>query len=424
VSFILRSFSWQAGQQVARGLLGMLVASATARTFGERGLGVLDSSFALVNLLAGCAGLGMQRIVTRELCGESGLQSKVKGSALVLSLASCTLAAAAANGIVWAAPLEERLVVFAASLLLFVQPFGYLISSFFEAIGRMDLVGKVLLGGLIISAGARLWCVKVKADLPWMALAYTADFAVSCTAAWLIAARRFPEWLKGWKPDKSTAKAILSESLPLLLSSIAAFIYISLDMLMLKWMRGYEETGLYGAAIRISQIPLFVPGILAGAFTARLMASYNSSGEFSRSDLALLSRLLAALGFTVLAGGWLLGPFAVHILYGDAFAPSGGILRVHVVGVFFMILGSMRNHLLILERKGNLVLLCDVCGAVTNLALNLWLIPEYGAMGASWATAVAYFVSFFLINFAHPDLRKYSKSMLSAFSRKLPLQPV
>jgi O-antigen/teichoic acid export membrane protein len=89
-----------------------------------------------------------------------------------------------------------------------------------------------------------------------------------------------------------------------------------------------------------------------------------------------------------------------------------------------MILGSLRNHLLILERKGKLVLMCDVCGAITNLALNLWLIPSFGAMGASWATAVAYGVSFFLINFFHPDLRKYNKNMLSAFSRKLPLQTV
>jgi PST family polysaccharide transporter len=89
-----------------------------------------------------------------------------------------------------------------------------------------------------------------------------------------------------------------------------------------------------------------------------------------------------------------------------------------VIGVFFMVIGSMRNHLLVLEGRGKLILLCDICGALMNLALNLWLIPIYGALGASWATAVSYFTCFFLINAIHPDLRKYNQVLYSAFTKK------
>lgn len=418
MSLIKRSFGWQASQHLVRGALGMLIASVIARSVGERGLGILDSSFALVNLVAGCAGMGMQRIITRELCGNESEQNAIKGTSLGLTVISCFLGILIVNLISWGSPAEERLVVLCASLLLVTQPFGFLVSSVFESKGRLDLVGKVLFLGLIISSIARFTLAKVGADLPWLAFAYTIDVAISCGAGWLVASFIFKSWTRNWKFKASTAKALLKESWPLFLSSIAAFMYVSMDMLMLKWMSGYEETGFYGAAIRVSQIPLFIPGILASAFTSRLMAHYNISGEFAKTDLLTLTRLMVLLGFGVLTGGWLLGPLAIEVLYGEAFAKSGPILQIHVVGIFFMIVGSLRNHLLVLEGKGGLILLSDVCGAVSNLCLNFWLIPLHGAMGASWATAISYFTSFFLINLIHPDLRKYNKLLFSALLKK------
>lgn len=419
MSLIKRSFGWQTSQHLVRGAVGMVVASTIARSFGERGLGILDSSFALINLAAGCAGLGMQRIITRDLCGDPARRPSIKGTGLFLSAAACVVAAVVVNLISLNSPTEERLVVLGGTILLLVQPFGFLVSSICEANGRLDIVGKILFVGLIVSTAARLYCAHTKAPLGWLAAAYSMDMAVSCIVGWIIAASLFKDWVKGWKIDWSTAKALLKESLPLLLSSIAAFIYISVDMLMLKWMAGYEETGAYGAAIRISQIPVFIPGVLAGAYTSRLMASYLATRSFDQKDLLTLSRILIAIGTAVLLGGWALGPFAVKLLYGEAFLRSGQILQIHVIGIFFMIIGSLRNHLLVLEGRGKFILLCDGLGAVSNVVLNFFLIPRYGAVGASWATVCSYFLSFYLINAIHPGLRSYNRLLFSAFKRNI-----
>lgn len=418
VSTVIRSFGWQAAQQVARGAVGMLIASVVARSFGERGLGILDGSFALINLLAACAGLGMQKIITRDLCGaDETRNSRVRGSGLALSIVACAVAVILANLLVWNSHQEERLVVLAASALLLLQPFGFMISSIFESRGRMDIIGKVLFVGLLVSTVARLACVYFGTPLPMLALAYSIDIAASCLLAWIISAYYFRSWIKGWKVDFSTAKYLLKQSLPLLLSSIAAFIYISVDTLMLKWMVGPEETGAYGAAIRISQIPVFIPGILASAYTARLMASHLATGTFGKQDLTTLSRLLLALGAAILLGGWLLGPLAIKIIYGEAFIRSGLILQIHVLGIFFMIVGSLRNHLLVLEGREKLILLCDGSGAAANVLLNFFLIPHYGAVGASLATVASYFLSFFLINAIYPGLRPYNRLLFLAFQR-------
>ncbi|MFN9115513.1 MAG: lipopolysaccharide biosynthesis protein, partial [Bacteroidota bacterium] len=40
------------------------------------------------------------------------------------------------------------------------------------------------------------------------------------------------------------------------------------------------------------------------------------------------------------------------------------------------------------QRTG-LLAWATLVGAITNIGLNMWLIPQYGAQGAAWATAVA-----------------------------------
>jgi polysaccharide transporter, PST family len=420
MSTIRGSIKWQTLQQVARGVAGMIVAAVIARAVGERGLGLLDSTLALVSIVSGFGGLGMQRIVTRELCIGSTENRVTIGTSLVLSLIACL---AGVLFVIWSvrgANPEGKLVAYFACSLIAIVPLGSLVSSIFEARSRLDLIGKLLLCGLVISATARIILALSGSPLHWFALAYSLDLTVACGLGLVMAKSLFPELLEGWRFRFSSAKSLLRESMPILLSTMAGFMYGSMDLIMLKEMASLEEAGLYGAAIRISQIPLFLPGVLLTSFTARLMLSYNDHGGFRAENLRQLTRLLIGLAACVLTGGIIFGPLAVRILYGQSFSEAGLILQIHVIGVAFLILGSLRNHLLILEKKGHYLLICDISGAVTNLLLNYLLIPKYGALGAAFATAVSYCVAFFLINMVHPELRKYNSFMFSAF-RKSPI---
>lgn len=412
---IKRSFVWQIAQQIVRGCVGIFVTVSVARSLGDTGLGTLDSSVALVNMAGGIASLGMSRIVTRDLCRSSEVHSEVRGTSLTLAGLACFVGFLVVNGIGWNSSNTERLVLLASSLVLLSQPFAYLANSMFEAAGRLDVVAKVLGAGLLVSTLMKITLIFLGASLSWFALAFSVDMIVTCFGAWIL----LPRVLLGQNLSLSfnlqKAKTILTESLPLLLAGMAAYVYGSMDILMLKWMIGNAEVGLYGAAARISQIPLFIPGALLGAFTAKFMQHFDLHSVFSDKDLKTVTRLLALLAFATLAGGILLGPFAVNLLYGEEFSKSGTILQIHVIGIFFMIMGSLRNHLLVLEGRGKLIFFADLFGATTNLIANLVLIPSYGAIGASWATAISYCVAFFLINFFHPHLRKYNRILLTLF---------
>jgi len=60
------------------------------------------------------------------------------------------------------------------------------------------------------------------------------------------------------------------------------------------------------------------------------------------------------------------------------------------IAIFF---GGTLSNALFAEGLQKFVLMTTVVGAVINVALNLVLIPRWGAMGASWATVIAYGLS-------------------------------
>ena len=58
-------------------------------------------------------------------------------------------------------------------------------------------------------------------------------------------------------------------------------------------------------------------------------------------------------------------------------------------------------------------------GMAINVVLNLWWIPQHGAQGAAWATAVAYYVVWFAGTFAMPNLRWLAMAQVRALAAPL-----
>ena len=57
------------------------------------------------------------------------------------------------------------------------------------------------------------------------------------------------------------------------------------------------------------------------------------------------------------------------------------------------------------EGQGNWMVVRTVLGAVTNVGLNLWLLPIYGGIGAAIATLISYALSAWAGNLLGPATR-------------------
>ncbi|MES1168032.1 MAG: polysaccharide biosynthesis C-terminal domain-containing protein, partial [Oleiharenicola lentus] len=207
-------------------------------------------------------------------------------------------------------------------------------------------------------------------------------------------------------PARILAGALLREAWPLMLTSLAVIVYMKIDEVMLRQMAGPAAVGVYAAAVRISELWYFVPVALASSVLPALLRTRERDAVHYRARLQQFFDLNAGLAYgsaipLALASGWI-----TRLAYGEAFAAAGPVLAVHIWASLFVFLGVARGQWLVNEGHTRFYFLATLAGAVTNIGLNLVLIPRQGALGAAWATLIAYGLAAWLTTFASGRTRE------------------
>jgi O-antigen/teichoic acid export membrane protein len=105
----------------------------------------------------------------------------------------------------------------------------------------------------------------------------------------------------------------------------------------------------------------------------------------------------------VLAGAGLSVAFCLgarpimHLYAGAKYSGSAPLLAILIWSEIPIFFASTFTNALLAAGLQRLVLWPTVTGAVVNIALNLYLIPRWGATGASWATVIAYWLCWTLV---------------------------
>ena len=153
-----------------------------------------------------------------------------------------------------------------------------------------------------------------------------------------------------------------------------------------------EACALVPIALSPALLPLLVKWqVLGGSFYRR---------QFEKLFLcASLAGLCVSLILTCAA------PLLIQILYGPSFAPAAKILVVHAWSAVFIFLGIIQTGYEVTARLTWWTAARTALGAITNVALNLVLIPKFGPIGSAVATLIAFAGSGFLFNLIHPASR-------------------
>jgi O-antigen/teichoic acid export membrane protein len=183
-------------------------------------------------------------------------------------------------------------------------------------------------------------------------------------------------------------KAWRQVSTQLLLVSGAGVVLTQMDIVMLGLLTTTDQSGLYSIASRLSAISIFAI-VALGSIGAPMIASLYAKED--TEALARLVKLMARISLaTLLPMGILfavLGPIILSF-FGDQFVVVYVPLLVLVAGQTLAACfgpGAMLLTMTSAEDTAARVLLLSV---VANLMLNGLLIPQFGMLGASIATAL------------------------------------
>jgi O-antigen/teichoic acid export membrane protein len=174
--------------------------------------------------------------------------------------------------------------------------------------------------------------------------------------------------------------------LPFGLSMFLVNVYDRVDILMLTAMTSASDVGLYAAAYKLLSLTNLVPMILVTAlFPALSREAVLGSAEAARIFTKGL-KYLTFLALPLIAGAMVLAEELVVFMFGAEFqkaAPALQILSwvsgILFVNIFLATLLTAANH----QKK---LVYVQICGLITNISLNLILIPKYSFVGAALAT--------------------------------------
>ncbi len=412
----LSNIGWLGGDRLLRMFGAVVVGTAVARYLGPSQFGLLNYGLAIYALFNIMSNLGLDLLVVREVALDESGEPQILGTAFVLKAVASVLTTVAA--IIATRLLEpgNTILIVIVALISFAS-----ISQAFDVIdylfqaqtrSRYAVVPRNL--AFLAASVAKLAAIFLHQGLiafAWIAALEVLLGEIGLAISYLFFRRPLVRW--NW--HLSRAKAFLSESWPLLTSSLLVMIYMRSDQILLGKMASQAVVGQYTAAVRLSEIWYTIPMIICASVMPRMLKTRESEPERYNARLQRLYESMVLLSVIVAVCTQFAGPLVVRLLYGRPYAAAGGILSVHIWTGVFVFVGCVSGQQFVQEKLTTSSMQRTFLGAIVNVVLNLLWIPRWGGIGSAMATLVAQGIASYLADAFDPRTRHIFRMKTQAY---------
>ena len=191
--------------------------------------------------------------------------------------------------------------------------------------------------------------------------------------------------------DRKLMKHLLLFSLPMIPTTLCWLITDLSDRAMVTYFWGESVNGVYAAAYKIPTIV----NLVAGIFLQAWQFSAVNEEEDAQACSQFYSRVWEAFLSVIMigsAGLILFSRFLTKLLLNVTFFDAWKFMPTLLCAVALETLVSFLASIYLVRKKSSHSFVTALVGAISNIALNLWLIPIIGALGAAIATLASYAV--------------------------------
>ena len=407
---------WLMADKVLRLVVGLFVGVYVARYLGPEKFGVLNFAMSFVALFGAFAKLGLDGIVVRNAVQDPDSRDELLGTAFGLRVIGGLVLLAVVFGAIQLTesdPLTQLIVmIIAAGHVL--QAFQ-VIEFYFQSQVLARLVSIAGIAGLLVSSAIKLALIWSGAALIWFAWVFVIEHGLKgLVLASLYIKQRIPLWR--WRFRLSQAKLLLRDSWPLILSGLVVMVYMRIDQVMIKMMLDSKAVGNYAAAVRLSEAWYFVPMTITQSLFPAILSAKKHSEKLYYDRLQRLYDLMVWLAIAVALPTTFLSGWVVNLLYGQEYNQAGGVLALHVWAGVFVFLGVASGKWLLSENMQIFAFFRTGLGAVSNVVLNIILIPVWGIYGAAIATLFSQMIASYVgYAFLKKTFRNFKMQTLAFF---------
>lgn len=370
-------------------LLGFLSVIYLARVLKADGFGLVAFAQGILAYFLLISDLGLKTYGTIEIAKErrqlKRYANNILTMRLVLSITAFLLLLLMVSLI--NKPQDQKYLIILFGISIF--PSAFLMDWFFQGIERMGLIGLTNILKSFIFISLLLIFLREQGIL-YVPVYFIVASVLAIIPMFSIFIREH-----GWiRPsfEYNLWKESLTKAIPVGFSSIMIQIYYNIDTVMLGFMKGSEEVGFYNAAYKIVLLLLGLASITGMVLLPTISRIYSESKENLLRYLRYLSKITIFWGMPVAVGGMILSGQIITAFYGEHFNSSILPLQILIWSVFTVFSNIPFALILLASGKGKEYMYSVTAGAVSNLLLNLFLIPSYNLIGASIATLISEFI--------------------------------
>lgn len=260
-----------------------------------------------------------------------------------------------------------------------------------ERVGRYALIATTKTLGGFICGSLIAWQTGFGAASPFIGMLIAATFWALTESRWLFTQA------KGGETSADRRKAYMFYGAPIAAALVLDVILSVADRFLIAFFLGEAAVGEYAAGYGVAdKSVLLICAWAAMAGTPLMMAAYERGGaDAAALEARGLVRTLLLLGVPAATGLALVATPLSEALIGEAVRE--GAQQIIPWIAFAGLLNGLTIHYFsevfnLAHRTGELTLLMLV-PALANIGLNLVLIPQFGLLGAVYATLLSYALS-------------------------------
>jgi O-antigen/teichoic acid export membrane protein len=374
-----------------------------ARHLGTADFGALSYALAMVGIFGAVGHVGLDALVIRDIVRYPNHQVETLGTSFALKFLGMLLA----YGLLFSYAflfesddLKRLSMICLAGLLLLFKPF-VVIDFWFQAHfkAKYGAIARAT-SGLCMLVIIVFFVFFGSVSVVYFVSANIAEVVLVALLLIYFAEKKLTITLRSWRFDRERAYALIRQGGLVYLGSILAMVYLKVDIVMLRWLSDSDQVGHYAVAAKLSEAWYVIPAAIVTSIFPRLIELSRENTEAFRYRFQQLLDLLFASGFFVALFVTLAASILVNLIFGADYAGSVSILTIHVWAAVFIFMRAAFSKWILIEDMYYLSLFTQGLGALANVILNAVLIPQYGGIGAAYATLISYaLASYFALLF-------------------------
>jgi O-antigen/teichoic acid export membrane protein len=249
---------------------------------------------------------------------------------------------------------------------------------------------------VVLSAMVKIFIMYLNIPLIYLLSSYVLDYILA-TIGYIYLYSRYIGNIFKLKLDKQIIKYLIIKSWPFSLAALATSIYMKVDQIFIKVLLGSESVGLYAIAVRFSEIWFIFAEIICLSLLPAILNSEKIDNNLFLNRSKKIYSLLFYSSLLICIIIYIISPFLINTLYGEAYKESASILRLYSWSIIGFFMTIALHQFIFAKNKFKTMLLMTIIGMVFSLILNYILIPIYGIYGAAVANILAYTLPFLII---------------------------